>query len=92
MPYLMPPLLGLEPLHNQRTPTLLTEVQEKLPVATLNTQKSTVNSYNTHTEFVDNNGKIVKYKSLSKKQKQLWEDYKLLQYDITAGKNYWKNN
>lgn len=71
---------------------LLTEVQEKLPVATLNTQKSTVNSYNTHTEFVDNNGKIVKYKSLSKKQKQLWEDYKLLQYDMTAGKNYWKNN
>lgn len=38
--------------------------------------------------FVNNDGKTVKYRDLSKKQKELYDDLKLVQYDLTAGKQY----
>lgn len=48
---------------------LLTEVYEKLPALTVDTDESTTNSYNTSGELVNQKGKIVKESHLSKKQK-----------------------
>lgn len=67
---------------------LLTAVYEKLPALTIDTNESTTNSYNTSGELVNQKGKIVKESHLSKKQKQILHDYRLIQYDVTAGKHY----
>ena len=40
------------------------------------------------TTYLDANGNILNPMSFSKKTKQLLQDYKLVQYDMTAGKNY----
>lgn len=67
---------------------LLTDVAEKLPAITLDTSESTSNSYNTSLELIDEEGNKVTTKELTKEQKQLLHDYQLVQYDITAGKQY----
>lgn len=67
---------------------LLTTVYEKLPALTINTNESTTNSYNTSSELINQKGKVVKESHLSRKQKQILHDYRLLQYDVTAGKHY----
>lgn len=67
---------------------LLTDVYEKLPAITINTNEPTTNSYNTSSEFISRNGKIIKKSSLTKKQKKILHDYQLIQYDVTAGKHY----
>lgn len=62
---------------------LLTEIQRELPtikVYAYNDGKNPV--------FVDKKGKTVKYKQLTKKQKSLYDDLKLVQYDLTAGDQY----
>ena len=62
---------------------LLTEIQKELPtikVYAYNNGKNPV--------FVDKKGRTVKYKQLTKKQKQLYNDLKLVQYDLTAGNQY----
>ena len=38
--------------------------------------------------YLDSNGNVVPYKSLSAKAKKLLKDYELVQYDLTAGKGY----
>ena len=40
------------------------------------------------TTYLDSTGNIINSSSLSKKQQELLHDYKLVQYDMTAGKNY----
>lgn len=67
---------------------LLTAVYEKLPAMTIDTNESTTNSYNTSSEFVNQHGQIIKESSLTKKQRQILHDYRLIQYDVTAGKHY----
>ena len=67
---------------------LLTAVYEKLPALATNTNDSTANLYNSSSEFISHNGKVVKKSSLTKKQKQIFHDYQLIQYDVTAGKHY----
>lgn len=67
---------------------LLTRVYEKLPAMTLDTSQSSVNTYNSSSEFVNQQGKIVKKSSFTKQQRHLWHDYQLIQYDVTAGKHY----
>ena len=62
---------------------MLTEVQKELPtikVYAYNNGKKSV--------FVDKKGKTVKYEQLTKKQKQLYNDLKLVQYDLTTGNQY----
>lgn len=62
---------------------LLTEIQKELPtikVYAYNNGKNPV--------FVDEKGKTVKYKQLTKKQRRLYNDLKLVQYDLTAGNQY----
>lgn len=38
--------------------------------------------------YLDANGNVVSKKELSSQQKKLLNDYRLIQYDMTAGKNY----
>lgn len=71
---------------------LLTRVFEELPAMGEGlTSTSSVNTYNNSTQFVNQKGQIVKESKLTKKQKQLLHDYRLVQYDITAGKHYISN-
>lgn len=65
---------------------LLTDVYEKMPVNSLPTNSRA--SDDDRNQFINQKGKIVKESKLTKKQKQLWHDYKLIQYDITSGKQY----
>ena len=70
---------------------LLTKVFEKLPAMAKNIQdKGDVNSAKavTHTDFINEHGQMVREGSLSRQQKRLLQDYRLVQYDITAGKKY----
>ena len=60
---------------------LLTRVMHDLP-----TFGSAI--FNEKYDFVDANGKAVPEKNLSKKQKELVQDYRLVQYDMTTGKQY----
>ena len=41
--------------------------------------------------YLDSEGRPIAYSAMSKESKQLLEDYKLIQYDITAGKGYMRN-
>ena len=70
---------------------LLTEVFEKLPAMAKDVEaKGDVNTARAvaHTDFVNDQGKLVKEGNLTKQQKQLLQDYRLVQYDVTAGKKY----
>ncbi len=67
---------------------MLTDVLHQLPAFALNTGQHTKINDNGRTQFVDEHGKFVSPKHWTKKQKQLWHDYKLVQYDVTAGKQY----
>lgn len=42
----------------------------------------------TSTTYLDQNGNAIKRKALSKQAKNTLRDYKLIQYDMTAGKGY----
>lgn len=61
---------------------LLTEVQEELPAMARNIDDSSSNLY------VNEKSKQVKESDLTHKQKELLQDYRLVQYDLTAGKGY----
>lgn len=67
---------------------LLTRLYHDLPAYAMSTQKDGTNNYNSAPEFINQQGKVVPYDSLTKKQKQLWHDYQLVQYDLTAGHQY----
>ncbi len=64
---------------------LLTAVYQDLPAVSVNTGQGNTNAT---VQFTNDKGQIVKENQLTKKQKQLWQDYKLVQYDLTAGKQY----
>lgn len=66
---------------------LLTDVYEKLPAVTVNFTQSD-DSKKDRNEFINQKGKIVSVKSFTKKQRQIWHDYQLVQYDVTAGHHY----
>lgn len=65
---------------------LLTKIQEELPaidVYAFNDGKTP--------KFVNDQGKEISYKKLTKRQKELYNDLKLVQYDMTTGKQYLSN-
>ncbi|WP_155286996.1 LTA synthase family protein [Lacticaseibacillus zhaodongensis] len=66
---------------------LLTKVQKTLPTIWMRSDNRT-NDPTYGMSFVNKNGKEVYYNDLSKKQKATLHDYQLLEYDITAGKQY----
>lgn len=70
---------------------LLTEVFEKLPAMAKNVKAEgdgNAGSTVAHTDFVNEQGELVEEHDLTKQQKRLLQDYRLVQYDITAGKKY----
>lgn len=64
---------------------LMTKVYEDLPAVSINTGQ---NNSTASLQFTNSKGQVVKNSQLTKKQKRLWQDYKLVQYDLTAGKQY----
>ena len=79
--------LALKQMDQKVSPfyAMMTEIQEELPA------KSIGNKNNSQGLFVDNDSRSVSPKSLSRQQKELMQDYKLVQYDSTAGKQYLKD-
>ena len=71
---------------------LLTKVKDELPAMSTNPKLNATNNYNTMVSFVTKQGKILKPEQLTKKQQELYHDYQLVQYDMTAGKQYLLKN
>lgn len=69
---------------------LLTQVQRHLP-AIWNRNGSSETSVTKWLRFVSKDGAVATYHQLTAKQKQVLRDYQLIQYDITAGKQYSKS-
>lgn len=84
------PAMALAQMDMQVTPyyALLTKVHEQLPAITLTlNQVSHSNRIHENTaELIDQHGHQVQH--LSKAQRQLYHDYQLVQYDLTAGHHY----
>ena len=76
--------MALEQTNSKVTPyqALLTEIHKKLPAITINYKG------NKGFELVNQNGHFVSFNTLTSDQKALLEDYKTVQYDMTAGKAY----
>ncbi|MFC6177573.1 LTA synthase family protein [Companilactobacillus huachuanensis] len=79
--------LALKQMNQKVTPyyALLTKVQEEIPAMSKNIAESSNSLY------VNKDSKEVTTKDMTAKQKKLIHDYELVQYDLTAGKNYSKN-
>lgn len=80
--------MTLEQTNSKVTPyqALLTKVWHDLPAFSVDSTGTSTNP-----QFINEKGKKISFNSLSKKQRSLWHDYVLVQYDLTAGKNYLKN-
>lgn len=78
--------LALEQMNQKVTPyyALLTEIQQKVPAMAKSIDENSDGLY------VDENSKEISKKDLTAEQKSLIADYKLVQYDLTAGQNYSK--
>ncbi|WP_155287370.1 LTA synthase family protein [Lacticaseibacillus zhaodongensis] len=66
---------------------LLTQTHNQLPAQWTKTVSSR-DSSTYGTTFVNDQGQTLDYKKLSQKQKQLFHDYQMIQYDINVGKQY----
>ncbi|WP_162258988.1 LTA synthase family protein [Limosilactobacillus ingluviei] len=79
-----------EQTNSKVTPYLafLTAAYHDLPVETMNTNGTSTASYQADPQFVSRQGKIISQKQFTKRQRQLFHDYQLIQYDLTAGKQY----
>lgn len=83
------PAMALAKMNMKVSPyyALQTKVYTDLPAMTLDSFNSAKNNtVNSSSEYVSEDGKLVT--KLTKKQQRLMADYKLLQYDLTAGKQY----
>lgn len=67
---------------------MMTKVTEELPAATTNTADNGSNAFNGSQVFITDNSKKIKADKLTAKQKEILHDYKIIQYDITAGNQY----
>ena len=81
--------LAAEHMNAKITPylALLTKLYRSVPAMDRISFTQTWTKKGTAT-YLDANGNILNPASFSKKTKQLLQDYKLVQYDMTAGKNY----
>lgn len=79
--------MALEQTNSKVTPyqALLTKIWQELPIFSVDSTGTS-----SKPQFVNQKGERVKYSSFTAKQKKLWHDYLLVQYDLTAGKNYIK--
>lgn len=79
--------LALKQMNQKVSPfyAMMTQVTEQLPA------QSRGNNDTSDGLLVDKQNKVLKEKNLTKKQKELLNDYRLVQYDNTTGKHYLKN-
>lgn len=79
--------IALKQMKQKVTPyyALLTKVQEQLPA----TAKNSVGK--SEDLMVNQNGKQISSNQLTKSQRKIQKDYRLVQYDLTAGKGYIKS-
>lgn len=63
---------------------LLTDVQEQLPTQWISNNGQGDNGK----IFIDEKGRKLNLSQLTKKQKKIFEEYQLIQYDLTAGEQY----
>lgn len=84
------PALALKTMGVKVTPyyALIDKVSSDLPAMTIDPVQSESNSINGSSVFVNSKGKKVKYSDLSQHQRDVLRDYRLIQYDLTAGKQY----
>lgn len=84
------PALALEQDNLKTTPfyALLQRVTNDLPASTNDPTTSVTNRFNGSKIFVNDKSKVIEESDLTKKQKQILHDYQLIQYDLTAGKEY----
>lgn len=82
--------MALEQANIKVTPyyALLTAIVNQLPASTIDPTSSLSNRINGKQVFVTEENKIIHQNNLTKKQKELLEDYQLIQYDLVAGKQY----
>lgn len=84
--------LVLEHLNAQVSPyeALLTDVDHDLPIMSMppNQKKNKAGKVKTSPAWVGDDGDWYNVKKMTTKQKQLYADYRMIQYDITAGRQY----
>lgn len=62
---------------------LLTRCWQKLPAYSVDSTGAS-----SRPQFVKENGQVTQAGSFTREQRQLWHDYQLIQYDVTAGHHY----
>lgn len=67
---------------------LLSELAEKVPAMTTDPTSSAQNRYNGAQVFVTDDGEVLDEGDLTKEQKAIFDDYRLIQYDLTVGEQY----
>ncbi|WP_220096009.1 LTA synthase family protein [Lactiplantibacillus fabifermentans] len=80
--------LVLEQMHQKVSPyyALITKVLKELPAMASDSQNST------DALLVNQNNQQTYLRNLTASQRKIYEDYKLVQYDLTAGKSYLGRN
>lgn len=74
---------------------LLTELREQLPATSVALAKSGSNVWspkNNQNIYMNNSGQQISSEYLTRRQKKLLNDYRMIQYDIVRGKHYVKND
>ena len=82
--------LSLQQANLKVTPyyALLTQLAEKVSAMTTNPASSSQNQFNGTQIFVTDDGKVLDEGDLTKEQKAIFDDYRLIQYDLTVGEQY----
>lgn len=82
--------LAAEQTNSKVTPYLafLTQAYHDLPVVAMPVTGSSQDSHQVHPSLITRNGKLTDFSHLTVKQRQLWHDYQLIQYDLTTGNQY----
>lgn len=71
---------------------MLTEMHAAIPALSRLNSPNTLWNDGSGTAYLDTSGNRINYKTLSEKTRALLRDYRLVQYDMTKGKRYLRNN
>lgn len=81
----------LQLTNSQVTPFEALQIQtmNHLPTKVTHTTVNQTNQYAGNLQWINSEtGRVINHPHFNRYQKQLWHDYKLIQYDQSAGKNY----
>lgn len=84
------PALALEQANIKVTPfyALMTRITNDVLASTTDPSASISNNYNGQKIFVTDKNETITEDKLTNKQKEILQDYRLIQYDLTAGEEY----